>query len=182
MKNFNPTPIPLRTVEQSEQRQADATTIVSDAIDRRPPDVDEELWRAALRGLRKFIADCYGAEAERLGWPRDELYRVPPLWSRVDLCGAGLLIGDREAVGITSSEIRIKTASGSPQGFYRTPQVDYRLVYETRRKLLRRDVNDDEAHCRAYEYAVSVFRDKDRNASLEHAKAAVLAAIKGTAI
>ena len=136
MKNINPTPIPLRTVEQSEQRQADATTIVSDAIDRRPPDVDEERWRAALRGLRKLIADGYGAEAERLGWPRDELYRVPPLWSRVDLCGVALLIGDREVANITPTEIRIKTASGATLAFYRKPDVDYRVAYEAHLKAI----------------------------------------------
>ncbi len=71
-----------------------------------------------------------------------------------------------------------KTASGAIQSFYRKPTADYRLVYETRRKLLKRDVSEDEAHCRAYEWAVSVFRDNHRDASLEDAKAAVLAAIK----
>jgi hypothetical protein len=117
-------------VEQLAQLQADATTIVSDAIDRRPPDVDEERWRAALRGLRKFIADGYGAEAERVGWPSDELYRVPELWSQVHLTGAALAVGDREIVDVTSSEIRIKTASGATLAFYRKPVVDYRVAYE----------------------------------------------------
>ncbi len=60
----------------------------------------------------------------------------------------------------------------------RSPSLSFAcLVYETRRKLLKRDVSEDEAHCRAYEWAVSVFRDNHRDASLEDAKAAVLAAI-----
>ena len=143
----------------------------------RPPDVTNAQWEVALSGLRAFLANGHGAEAERLGWTRDELYCVPPVWARVDSCGVGLLIGDREVFSITAAEIRIKTPSGAMLAFYRKPQIDYRLVYETRRKLLRRDVNDDEAHCRAFEHAVSVFRDNISNASLEDAKAAVLAAI-----
>ena len=69
MKNIHPAPVPLRTVEQSEQRQADATAIVSSAIDRRPPDVGEAHWRTALIGLRTFVASGQADEALRLGWP-----------------------------------------------------------------------------------------------------------------
>ncbi len=58
-----------------------------------------------MRGLRAFLS---AGHAEAAGWPRDELYRVPPQWSRVDLCGIGLLIGDREVTEVTSGEIRIK--------------------------------------------------------------------------
>jgi hypothetical protein len=169
-------------VEQSEQRQAVVTAIVSSAIDCRPADVGEAHWRMALIGLRKFVADGWLDEARRCGWPDAELLTVPPLWSRVDLCGVGLLIGDREVVEVTPAEIRIKTASGAVQSFYRRPAVDYGLVYETRRKLLRRDVNDDEAHCRAFEFAVRFCRDHNRDLDLETAKQAVMAAMKrGTA-
>jgi hypothetical protein len=87
-----------------------------------PPDVTAPQWEAALRGLRSFIELGHADEALRLGWPRDELYAVPPLWSRVDLCGAALAVGDREIVNITSTEIRIKTASGATLGIYRRPQ------------------------------------------------------------
>jgi len=62
------------------------------------------------------------AEAERLGWPKDELYAAPPLWARVDLCGAGLLIGDREVGAVTAEALRIKTESGSILSFYRRPR------------------------------------------------------------
>jgi hypothetical protein len=180
MKNFDPTPYTLRTVEQLAQLQADATTIVFDAIDRRPPDVDEERWRAALRGLRKFIADGYGAEAERLGWPHDELYRVPPVWARGDLCGVGLLIGDREVVEITPAEIRIKTASSATLAFYRNPEVDYGLFYRERLKLLGGDAHMEEPRLRAVEYVVHFYRSH-HDCSLEDAKAAVMAAIKRSA-
>jgi hypothetical protein len=167
-------------VEQLAQLQADATTIVSDAIDRRPPDVDEERWRAALRGLRKFIADGYGAEAERVGWPSDELYRVPELWSQVHLTGAALAVGDREIVDVTSSEIRIKTASGATLAFYRKPVVDYRVAYEAHLKAICGNYPGDseEPRLRAVERTVGLFRSNNPNASLEDAKAAVLAAIK----
>jgi hypothetical protein len=45
----------------------------------RPPDVTDDLWQTAVDGLRFFLLAGWGAEAERLGWPDDELYRVPPL-------------------------------------------------------------------------------------------------------
>jgi hypothetical protein len=151
--------------------------LLYDIEEARPHDVNDAGWDVAMRGLRTFLATGYGDEAERLGCTEDELYAVPPLRARVDLCGAGLLIGDCAVVEVTPAAIRIKTASGAIQGFYRKPQIDYRLIYETRRTLLLRDVNDDEAHCRAFEHAVSVFRDNHSNASLEDAKAAVLAAI-----
>ena len=64
----------------------------------RPPDVTDVAWKTAIDGLRAFIAGGYGAEAERCGWTKAELYRVPELWSQIHLTGAGLLIGDREVV------------------------------------------------------------------------------------
>jgi hypothetical protein len=90
-----------------------------------------------MRGLSAFLRAGHGAEAERLGWPSDELYHVPELWSQIHLAGCALLIGDREVVDIAAAEIRIKTASGSTLAFRRKPKVDYRLVYETRLKLIR---------------------------------------------
>jgi hypothetical protein len=179
MKNINPTPIPLRTVEQSEQRHG-ATAIVSNAIDRRPPDVGEAHWRTALIGLRRFVADGWLDEARRCGWTDAELLTVPELWSQIHLCGAALLIGDREVLDVTRDAIRIKTASGAIQAFYRKPEPDFALIYSERRKILVRDVSDDEAHCRAYDFAVAAYR-AHYNCDLETAKAAVLAAIKRSA-
>jgi hypothetical protein len=54
-----------------------------------------------------------------LGWTKDELYRVPPQWSRVDLCGAALLIGDRRVVAGTEASIVIEARSGSRLKFRR---------------------------------------------------------------
>jgi hypothetical protein len=133
----------------------------------------------AIDGLWVFLATGHADEALCLDWPRDELFAVPKLWSRVDLCGCALQIGDREVIGITPAEIRIKTASGATPAFYRKAVVDYRLVYETRLKLIRGNYASDseEPQLRAFEHAVSVFRANHRNATLEDAKAAVLAAI-----
>jgi hypothetical protein len=83
----------------------------------RPPDVEPDRWREALSGLKAFLAAGHGDEAERLGWPKDELYAVPALWSQIHLTGAALLIGDREVVEITAEAIRIKTASGAHLSF-----------------------------------------------------------------
>jgi hypothetical protein len=143
----------------------------------RPPDVTDNQWREATDGLWVFVAAGHGAEAERLGWPRGELFDVPPLWSRLDLCGCALLIGDREVVNVSSTEIRIKTASGATLAFYRKPAVDYGLVYRERLKLLGGDANKEEPRLRAVEYVVNFYRSH-HHCSLEDAKAAVMVALK----
>jgi hypothetical protein len=61
----------------------------------RPPDVADAQWNAAMSGLRAFLVSGHADEALRLGWPPDELYRVPELWSQIHLTGCALLIGDR---------------------------------------------------------------------------------------
>jgi hypothetical protein len=143
----------------------------------RPPDVTDVHWAAALRGLRAFLAAGHGDEAERLGWPKAELYAVPPLWSRVDLCGAGLLIGDREVIGITSSEIRIKTSSGATLAFYGRPQVDYAVAYRARLKLVGEDAGRAEFQLRALEATVGLYLSNNPDADIDTASAAVRAAI-----
>jgi hypothetical protein len=142
----------------------------------RPPDVADGPWRTAIDGLWAFLAGGYGDEAERLGWPRNEIYAVPALWARVDLCGAALMIGDSAVVAITSAEIRIKTVGGASQAFYRKPEPDFGLIYSERVKLLRRDVDEAEARARAYEYAVGAYR-AHRACDLEEAKRAMRAAV-----
>ena len=146
----------------------------------RPPDVSDDRWETALAGLRAFIAAGHGDEALRLGWQRDELYRVPQLWSQIHICGCALLISDHEVVGITSSEIRIKTASGGTLAFYRKPEVDYRVAYEAHLKAICGNYPGDseEPRLRAVERTVGLFRSNNPNTSLEDGKAAVLAAIK----
>jgi hypothetical protein len=145
----------------------------------RPPDVSDDRWETALDGLRAFIAAGYGAEAERLGWPRDELYAVPPLWSRVDLCGVGLAIGDREVISVAADRIQIKASSGSVLSFYRKPQPDYAVAYRAHlaRSRCETEAGNQEAHLRAIEAAVNLWRGHHPGADLETAKAAVLAAI-----
>jgi hypothetical protein len=146
-----------------------------------PPDVSDADWQAAIDGLWVFLAAGHGDEAERLGWPKDELYAVPPVWSRVDLCGAGLLIGDREVVGITAAEIRIRTASGSTLAFYRKPQVDYAVAYRARIRELGDDGLKEEPKLRALEAVVNLYRSHHPDADVDTAKAAVLDAIKEAA-
>ena len=163
---------------EAVQRRLHAETDVLQA--ERPPDVSDDRWETALTGLRAFIAAGHGDEALRLSWQHDELYRVPQLWSQIHICRCALLIGDREVVGITSSEIRIKTASGGTLAFYRKPVVDYRVAYEAHLRATRGNYKPDseEAHLRAVEAAVDLFRSNNPNASLEDAKRAVLALLK----
>jgi hypothetical protein len=135
-----------------------------------------------MRGLRTFFAAGHADEALRFGWSHDELFRVPPLWTRVDLCGVALLIGDCEVVSITSTGIRVKASSGATLAFYRKPEVDYRVAYEAHLKAICGNYPGDseEPRLRAVERTVGLFRSNNPNASLEDAKAAVLAAIKGS--
>jgi hypothetical protein len=103
--------------------------VVREIDAQRPPDVSDNLWRVALAGLTAFLADGLGDEAEAAGWPHDQLYQVPPLWSRVDLTGVALLIGGNRVVSIGSDEILIQTTSGSQQRFTRKrPEDEARIV------------------------------------------------------
>ena len=91
----------------------------------KPADVVEREWRRAFEGLESFLFSGWADEALRLGWPHDELFRVPELWSQIHLCGAALLIGDREVVGITPNEIRTQSLVGRVAGLL--PQARGRL-------------------------------------------------------
>ena len=128
-----------------------------------------------MSGVRTFLATGGADEAMRLGWPHEELFTVPPLWSRVDLCGAGLLIGDREVADITADAIKIKTASGATLSLYRRPQPDLALVYRERLKALR-GLGGDEPLFRAFDFTVNFCREHS-GCDLEEAKARVRAAI-----
>ena len=143
----------------------------------RPADADNRQWRRAIEGLEFFLFSGWGDEAERLGWPKDELYAVPSLWSRVDLCGAALLIGDREIVNITSAEIRIKAASGSTLAFYRKPAVDYGVAYRARIKELGDDGLKEEPRLRAFEFVVGLYLTNHPGIGVDEARAAVQIAI-----
>ena len=152
--------------------------------DSRPPDVSDNHWQTALRGLRAFLTAGHGDEAERLGRPRDELYRVPERWSQIHLCGAALLIGDSEVIEVTSTEIGLKiTVSGSIQTFRRPPAIDYALIYRSRLKQIAGNYrgDSDEPHFRAVEWAIAEFRRNNPDADLRRASAAVHDALKGEA-
>ena len=84
-----------------------------------PPDCLPQRWVAAQESLRRFVRDGWCDQAALLGWTTDELYRVPPLWSRVDLTGAALLVGERRIVALTEASIVIETLSGSRLKFRR---------------------------------------------------------------
>src|ERR1700722_850924 len=84
-----------------------------------PSDCLPQRWVAAQESLRRFVRDGWCDQAALLGWTTDELYRVPPLWSRVDLTGAALLIGERRIIALTEASIVIETLSGSRLKFRR---------------------------------------------------------------
>src|SRR6516162_468263 len=60
-----------------------------------PDDCSDADWAKARRGLKRFVDAGWSDKAAQLGWTDVELYRLPPIWSRIDLTGAALLIGDR---------------------------------------------------------------------------------------
>lgn len=84
-----------------------------------PPNCSTERWAKAMDGLQAFIRLGWGDQAALLGWTAEELYRVPPVWRRIDLTGAALLIGDRRVVAVTEASIAIETPSGSRLKFRR---------------------------------------------------------------
>jgi hypothetical protein len=161
------------------QRRLDAEAEVLQAPC--PPDVSDDRWEAALEGLRAFIASGHGGEAERLGWPRHELYRVPELWSQIWLCGVGLLIGVATVTGVTATEIKIRTVGGANQTFYRKPQPNLYLVYTMQLKLRRCEnpADDEEAQLRAREFTVN-FHRAHTSCDFETAKQAMTDALKAT--
>jgi hypothetical protein len=76
-------------------------------------------WALAVQGLPHFVSLGFGDQACLMGWSKDELYRVPELWSQVHLTGAALLIDDRRVLAITADNIVVATRSGSTLKFRR---------------------------------------------------------------
>jgi hypothetical protein len=104
----------LRTCESALVTLMSAREAAMQAIGAdRPPDCDPRKWRAAIEGARRFVADGWSDRAALMGWTADELYRVPPVWSRIDLCGAALIIGDSHLVAVTEASVVIETHRGS---------------------------------------------------------------------
>ena len=84
-----------------------------------PPDCMPRRWTEAQDGLRRFVNDGWGDQVALLGWTAEELYRVPPLWSRIDLKGAALLVGYRRVTAVTADNIAIELRPGSQLRFRR---------------------------------------------------------------
>ena len=167
---------PLDVVEEERRARLDLDELVDDATAVTACAVTPGYWRIALDGLWVFVAAGHAAAAEAAGWTKDELFSVPPTWSRDDLRGVGLSIGDNEVVEITPTKIGVRTASGAPQGFYRKPAFDVALAYSARLKSLGLDAAKEEPRLRARE-AVVLSYQAHCHCSLEEAKRAVLQAI-----
>lgn len=89
-------------------------------FDAKPPlNCSEERWARTLHGLQSFVGEGWGDQAALLGWTHEELYRVPPVWGRIDLTGAALLAGRRTIVAVTEASIAIETLLGSRLKFRR---------------------------------------------------------------
>jgi hypothetical protein len=84
-----------------------------------PLDCLPRRWAEAQDGLQRFVNDGWGDQAALIGWSPEELYRVPPLWRRVNLTGAALLIGESRVIAVTEASIVIETLSGSQLKFRR---------------------------------------------------------------
>jgi hypothetical protein len=166
---------------EADKKLAAVEPLLASIRAKRSPDVSDAQWKVATDSLKAFLLSGQADEALRLGWPHDELFAVPPLWSRVDLCGVALLIGDREVVSVAPDKIQVKTASGATLSFYRRSQPDYGLVYRERRKALAPNLGDDEAHFRAFDHAINFCRQHS-GCHLEEAKALVRAAIAKAAV
>jgi hypothetical protein len=108
-----------------------------------PIDCTPQRWQSARKGLYRFVIDGWGDRAALLGWSKEELYRVPELWARIDLTGFALLIDNplwlvrtvhsprradpdavNKIVAVTSTEITIEVSStGSELSFRNARQV-----------------------------------------------------------
>jgi hypothetical protein len=84
-----------------------------------PYGVRRPVWDIAKDGLRRFCSEGWADQAAMLGWTKDELYRVPPLWSQIWLIGAALMIGERKVIAVTADNIVVETAAGSQLKFRR---------------------------------------------------------------
>jgi hypothetical protein len=110
----------LKSVKPDLLRVLAAREAAQAALGARPPaDCPESHWKPARRGLERFIAEGWGDQAALLGWTAEELYRVPPLWSRIDLTGAAWLVGFRRVTAVTTDNIVTESRSGSRLKFRR---------------------------------------------------------------
>jgi hypothetical protein len=110
----------LRANESALLMILNARQAAMDALGANPPaDCSDARWAETMRGLKRFVDTGWADKAALLGWTAVELYRLPPLWSRIDLAGAALLIADRRVIAVTQHSIVIETPSGAPLKFRR---------------------------------------------------------------
>ena len=110
----------LKSVKSDLLRVLAAREAAQGVLSARPPaDCTDDRWREATSGLERFLAGGWGDKAALIGWTPQELYRVPPLWSRIDLTGAALLVGDRRITAVTADNIVIESRSASQLRFRR---------------------------------------------------------------
>jgi hypothetical protein len=110
----------LRANESALLMILTAREAAMDALGAKPPSgCSDARWAEAMRGLKRFVDAGWSDKASLLGWTAVELYRVPLLWSRIDLAGTALLIGDRKVIAVTEHSIVIETPSGTPLKFRR---------------------------------------------------------------
>ena len=110
----------LRTVKPDLLRVLAGREAARSALNATAPlDCLPRRWTEAQDGLRRFVNSDWADQGALLGWTAEELYRVPPVWARVDLAGAALLIGDRRVIAVTESSISIEALSGSRLKFRR---------------------------------------------------------------
>ena len=127
---LDPTP-PASLIAQIKAVKPDLLRILAGRVAARaiihaaesPSDCSPQRWVVARRGLKRLLDEGWGDQATLLGWTLEELYAVPPVWGRVDLCGAALLIADRRVVAITEQTITTVGVTGSYLKFYRAPRV-----------------------------------------------------------
>jgi hypothetical protein len=123
---LDPTP-PLALIERLKAVKPDLLRVLAGREAARfvinaaapPPDCSEQRWVVARRGLWRFVQEGWADSAALFAWTLEELYRVPPVWGRVDLTGAALLIGDRKTIAVTAESIVIETPVGSRLKFRR---------------------------------------------------------------
>ena len=83
-----------------------------------PEDFSPERWERLKAGALRFAAE-WGAQALRLGWSLDELFKIAEPFANVSLQGAAWFIGNSTAIDVTAAAITLLTASGVTQRFYR---------------------------------------------------------------
>ena len=83
-----------------------------------PEDFSSARFEGLRQGALRFAAE-WGAEALRLGWRLDELFKIAEPFANVSLQGAAWFIGDATVTAVTAAAITLRTASGATQRIYR---------------------------------------------------------------